>query len=128
MKDETAPLPPSSFCLHASSFPLEDQMRVGLKGLIAAPFTAMHADGSLRLDAVEMQAAALASDGVDGVFICGTTGEGFSLTVDERMQLAQRWRAACAERLTLIVHVGHNCVSDARTLTEHAQGIGAAGI
>ena len=51
-----------------------------LTGLVAAPHTAMHADGTVNLGAIEKQAARLIADGVTGAFICGSTGEGHSLT------------------------------------------------
>jgi N-acetylneuraminate lyase len=62
-------------------------MNSRLSGLIAAPFTAMQADGSLNLSLIERQAKSLAENHVNGAFICGTTGEGMSLTTDERLQV-----------------------------------------
>jgi N-acetylneuraminate lyase len=64
-------------------------MNSRLSGLIAAPFTAMQADGSLNLSLIERQAKSLAENHVNGAFICGTTGEGMSLTTDERLQVAE---------------------------------------
>lgn len=99
-----------------------------LTGLIAPPFTAMHDDGSLNLDMIEKQAEALVESGVVGVFVCGTTGESMSLTVEERMRIAERWREVAGQELTVIVHVGHTCLSDCKALAEHAQRIGADAI
>jgi len=97
-------------------------------GLIAPPPTAMTAEGELRLDAVEAQAAALAANGVVGAFVCGTTGEGVSLTVRERMALARRWRDVAPPGFRVIVHVGCLAVADARALAAHAAEIGADGV
>lgn len=99
-----------------------------IKGLVAAPFTPFHEDGSLHLDRVADQAALLRREGVAGAFICGTTGEGASLTLEERMEMAGAWARACAEDLTLIVHVGHNSLETSRELAAHAQSVGAKGI
>jgi N-acetylneuraminate lyase len=99
-----------------------------LTGLIAAPYTAFHPDGNLNLGLIEKQAAALISNGVAGAFVCGTTGEGVSLTISERMQVAQRWQEVAGPDLRVIVHVGHNCLADCRALAGHAQKIGAAAI
>jgi N-acetylneuraminate lyase len=96
-----------------------------LKGLIAAPFTPFHADGSLNLPAIEAQAAWLVRSRVAGAFICGTTGEGSSLSTAERMQVAERWKAAAEGKLRLLVHVGHTSLEEARALAFHAQKIGA---
>ncbi len=94
-------------------------------GLIAAPVTAMNADGSINLDTVEAQAAALAANAVVGAFVCGTTGEGVSLSREERMAVAGRWREAAGDGFRIIVHVGHQSTAEARTLAEHAERIGA---
>ena len=97
-------------------------------GLIAATYTPFHADGSLNLDAVEGQAAALATQRLRGVFVCGSTGEGSSMTSPERMALTQRWREVAGEDMELIVHVGHSSVEDARLLAAHADQLGVDGI
>ena len=99
-----------------------------LTGLIAPPFTPMHDDGSLNLDMIEKQAEALVESGVIGVFVCGTTGESMSLTVEERMRIAERWREVAGRDLAVIVHVGHTCLSDCKVLAEHAKKIGADAI
>lgn len=99
-----------------------------LEGLIAAPFTAFHSDGSLDFDRIAAQARRLVEDGVVGAFVCGTTGEGASLTTGERMQAAERWVAAADGRLRVIVHVGHACVADCRALAAHAQKAGASAV
>lgn len=99
-----------------------------LKGLIAAPFTPMKADGSLNLSAVKPYADILVAQGVIGAFICGTTGEGFSMTLAERKAVAEAWVKAAEGRLKVIVHVGHNCQADAAELAAHAQQCGAYAI
>ncbi|HPD14482.1 MAG TPA: dihydrodipicolinate synthase family protein [Planctomycetota bacterium] len=99
-----------------------------ITGLVAAPFTAFHVDGSLNLDKVEIQAESLVLSGVGGAFVCGTTGESLSLTVPERLALAERWRAVAPDGFAVIVHVGHPCTEDAKTLAAHAQKVGARAI
>jgi N-acetylneuraminate lyase len=98
-----------------------------LTGLVAATHTPMHEAGSLNLAVIDQQAAHLAANPVTGAFICGSTGESHSLTVPERISVAQRWSDVIdRNKLKLVVHVGHNCQEDARTLAAHAQKIGAA--
>ncbi len=100
-----------------------------LHGLVAATHTPFHADGSLNLTAVERQAAHLLDTGVEAVFIAGTTGECLSLTVEERLALANRWsEVARGTALRVVVHVGANCLGDARALAAQAREIGAAAI
>ena len=99
-----------------------------LEGLIAAPYTAMHADGSLNLDVVERQAEALVASGVSGAFVCGTTGESLSLTVAERMAVVERWRAVAPRDFCVVAHVGHTAIADARAIAAHAQEVGVTAI
>lgn len=99
-----------------------------LTGLIAAPHTPFRPDGSLHPDAIDRQAEHMARSGVDGVFICGTTGEGMSLTAAERRTVAERWVKAAAGRFPVVVHVGHACARDAQELAVHAQEVRATAI
>ncbi|MCA9121915.1 MAG: dihydrodipicolinate synthase family protein [Planctomycetaceae bacterium] len=97
--------------------------------LIAPPTTPFHTDGSLNLDAVERQAQLLIDTTVDGVFVAGSTGEGQSLSTEERMKSAKRWiDVAGGTELEVIVQVGHNSLPDAISLAAHAQQIGADSI
>lgn len=98
-------------------------------GLIAATHTPFAADASVNLTAIEKQAEALVRDGVTGVFICGTTGEGLSMTVAERMAVCERWIAvAKGTPLRVIVHVGANAVTESGDLAAHAEKHGAAAV
>ena len=100
-----------------------------IDGLVAATHTPFHAGGSLNLAIVEKQAAHLIAHGVKFAFIGGTTGESHSLTLEERRALAKRWlEVARHSALQIIVHVGSNCLSDARILAAQAQSLGASAI
>lgn len=100
-----------------------------LHGLTAATHTPFHPDGSLHLAVVERQAGHLYQAGVRTVFIGGSTGECHSLTLAERLDLAQRWSEVAKNTpLRVVVHVGSNCLSDARTLAAQAGGLGVAAI
>lgn len=99
-----------------------------LTGLIAAAYTPFAPDGTVDEGRIEQQAHRMIADGLAGVFVCGTTGEGPSLTTAERMRVAERWTRAAGSRLRVLVHVGHNCLEDCRALAAHAERIGAAGV
>ncbi|NBV25437.1 MAG: N-acetylneuraminate lyase [Proteobacteria bacterium] len=100
-----------------------------LTGLVAATHSPFHADGSLNLAIVEKQAAHLTANRVQFAFVCGSTGESHSLTVEERRALAARWMEVTrGSALKVIVHVGTNCLTDARALAAHAQSVGAAAV
>lgn len=103
-------------------------MKSILSGLIAAPYTPFRPNGELAADVIAAQAAMLAHNDVSGAFICGTTGEGVSLTLEERQQAATAWRRAAPPQLKLVVHVGHLSLGDSCALARHAQEIGADAI
>lgn len=67
----------------------------------------------------------LIQDGITGLYVCGSTGEGPSLTTEERKAVAKAYVEAAAGRIPVIVHVGHDSLEEARTLAQHAAEIGA---
>lgn len=101
-----------------------------IKGLIDAPFTPFNEDQSINYSIIPEYAAMLKRNGLKGVFINGSSGEGYMLTEEERMTLAETWirEAKKLGDFKVIVHVGSTCVSSSRRLAEHAQSIGAWGI
>ncbi|HVU34405.1 MAG TPA: dihydrodipicolinate synthase family protein [Opitutaceae bacterium] len=103
-------------------------MHTRFRGLVAAPFTPFHADGSLNLSAIGPYAALLRANGVTAAFVCGTTGEGTSLTLEERFAVAEKWMESAGDALRVIVHVGHTSLANAARLAGHAARIGAAAI
>lgn len=104
-------------------------MTIQLHGLVAATHTPFHADGSLNLAVVEQQAAHLLARQVTTVFIGGSTGESHSLSLSERQALSQQWsEVARGTFLRVVVHVGSNCLTDAKTLAAQAQQLGAVAI
>jgi N-acetylneuraminate lyase len=91
--------------------------------IIAATHTPFDASGALALGIVERQAEHLVVNGVTTAFIGGTTGEAHSMTVDERLALAERWfDVARGTPIGAMVHVGTNCLEDAKALAAHAAG------
>jgi N-acetylneuraminate lyase len=103
-------------------------MNTDFKGLIAAPYTPTGAGHAINLNIVPPYAELLVRNQVNTAFICGTTGEFASLSVDEREQLATAWLQATARPLRVIVHVGHTALSCAQRLARHANEQGAAAI
>lgn len=67
----------------------------------------------------------LLSSGVTGLYVCGSTGEGMSLSGDDRRRVAEAYVTATAGRVPVIIQVGHNSLHEARDLAAHAQKIGA---
>ena len=67
-----------------------------LEGLIAAPFTPVDGQGALNLSVIPYYYKFLKHNNVSGAFICGSTGEGVSMTADEKKKVAAAW-AACTK-------------------------------
>jgi N-acetylneuraminate lyase len=99
-----------------------------LRGLIAAGFTPMSGDGSLDLDRIGPIVEQLLDDGVAGIYAVGSTGEGVSLTTDERQAVAAAYVAAVGGRRPVVIQVGHDSMVEARRLAAHARRIGATAI
>lgn len=99
-----------------------------IKGLIDAPFSPMDAEGNINLKPIPAYAAMLKKNGLKGAFINGSSGEGYMLTDEERMAIAEAWVAAAPEDFKVIVHVGSCCARSSVKLAEHAARIGAWGI
>ncbi|MET3876274.1 dihydrodipicolinate synthase family protein [Chitinophaga sp. OAE865] len=96
-----------------------------IEGLIAAAFTPFHGDGSLNLELIPALTDKLVKDGLKGIFVCGSNGEGPNMTTEERMQVAEAFVKAANKRLLIIVHVGHSSIAESRKLAAHAAAIGA---
>jgi dihydrodipicolinate synthase/N-acetylneuraminate lyase len=97
---------------------------LGHRPLIVAAVTPLREGGS-QLDegAIGPYVAFLESHGADGVFACGTTGEGILLSAGERRRAARAFRAAM--RGTLIVHAGAQTTADTAGLAADAAELGA---
>lgn len=100
-------------------------MKLELRGLLAAPHTPFDANGDVNLSVIPIQVDALVRNRVAGAFVCGTTGEGLSLTLSERMQVLDAWLAAKPAGFRIIAHVGAAAERDAIALTKHAVAAGA---
>ena len=99
-----------------------------IKGLINAPFTPFDTKGEVNLEPIEAYANMLQKNGLKGVFINGSSGEGYMLTEEERIKVAERWMEVAPKDFKVIVHVGSTCVKQSHKLAAHAQEIGAFGV
>src|SRR6185312_4358166 len=108
---------------HQAEFPMR------LTGLVPAALTPFDARGDLALNVVGQQVERFLAEGLGAVFVAGTTGEFSSLTIPERLALAERWlNASRGTKLRVLVHVGANALRDAQELAKHAEKHGAAAI
>ena len=103
-------------------------MKKKITGLIAAGFSPMNEDGSLNLEVVPQLADHLIERSIEGLYLCGTTGEGPLLSVNERKRISEAYINAADKRAAVIVHVGHDSLVEARGLACHAADVGADAI
>lgn len=97
---------------------------LGHRPLVVAAVTPLRSDGSeVDLAAIGPYAAFLTGHGADGVFACGTTGEGVLLHGDERRAVAEAYRDAVDG--VLVVHAGAQTTGETVALAGHARAIGA---
>ena len=84
------------------------------KDLIADTWTPMNADQSVNYDAIPYYGKILLLQGVKNVYINGTTGEGMSLSVEERQKCAEKWIKAGMD--VVVNHVGAKSIADVKAL------------
>lgn len=97
-----------------------------LEGLIAAPFTPMDENGQLNVSLIPSYYQFLKANKVTGAFICGSTGEGVSLTNTEKKEVAQAW-ADCTQGdndFKVMMFLGGTSVADCKDLAAFSQQIG----
>ncbi|WP_314650238.1 dihydrodipicolinate synthase family protein [uncultured Microbacterium sp.] len=96
--------------------------------LFTAAVTPMRADESVDHEAL---AAMLDSDvrrGVEGVYVCGSSGEGVLLSEDERIAVAATAVDAVAGRVPVLSHVGAMSTREAVRIAQAAKDAGVAAI
>ncbi len=94
-----------------------------LQGLIAAPFTPMHEDGSIHPEAIAAYYRFLKQNEIAGAFICGSTGEGVSLTADEKKLVIRAWADATRgdEDFKVMALVGGTSVEECKNIARFAR-------
>jgi N-acetylneuraminate lyase len=88
----------------------------------------MREDGRVNLEQVSPLVEQLIEEGVNGLYVCGSTGEGPSLSSAERRATLEAFIEAAAGRRPVIAQIGHNSPVEARELAAHAQQAGASAI
>ncbi|KAK1801171.1 hypothetical protein P4O66_022670, partial [Electrophorus voltai] len=101
-----------------------------ISGLVAATFTPLTPQGDLNLALIGQYIDYLVEkQGVRTVFVNGTTGEGCSLNLEERKQVAEEWcRQGKGKLDQVIIHVGCLSLKDSQELARHAAVVGADAI
>jgi 4-hydroxy-tetrahydrodipicolinate synthase len=103
---------------------VSDPKGTALHGLMTAILTPFDAEGRLALELMPTLLDFQRKAGVDGVVVCGTNGEGTSLSVEERKQILEAVMEN-REGLTVVAGTGATSLTDALALSRHAEEVGA---
>lgn len=101
------------------------EMAGKLRGVIAALPTPFDAAGAIDEHATGGLVDWLIAKGINGLFVCGTTGEGALLTDDERVAVVRVASVAAAARVPVIAHVGASATAQVLELARRCRDAGA---
>ncbi len=101
-----------------------------IEGLIAAPFTPFDEQGELNLNLIPAYYDTLKKNKITGAFICGSTGEGVSLTFQEKVATLKAWTALTKgdDDFALMMFLGGTNVKEGQELARIAEQEGADAI
>lgn len=94
------------------------------RGVFVALNAIYDKDDNVDLEAMKALVRIYKEKGIKGVYACGSTGEGFLLSTDERMQIAEAVKEAAGNDFTVIVHIGCASTKESIILAKHSESIG----
>ena len=103
-------------------------MNATFHGAWPALITPANADGNVDLAVLRDLVVYLVDKKVDGLYLCGSTGEGLLLSPDARRSVVETVMDQVGEQIPIIVHVGSVSTREAMALACHAQEMGTAGV
>ena len=98
------------------------------KGVWPAMLTPMDDDGHPDIVQLENWVELLISQGLDGLYLLGSTGQGFLLSQEDRKKVTEVATAVSSGRIPIIVQVGSMTTRESITLAKHAATCGVDGI
>jgi N-acetylneuraminate lyase len=97
-------------------------------GIFPAVVSPFDSEGRFVAVSFERLLERLYGQGVHGIYVCGTTGEGLLQSVTQRKQIAEVAVKCSPTGKWVVVHVGAHCTADAIELAKHASRIGVHAI
>lgn len=91
------------------------------KGVFVAFNTCFDKSEELDISAIKKLSRWYADIGVKGLYVCGSTGEGFLMNVEERKKTVEAVMDEVGDRMTIIVHVGAAATRESVELAKHAE-------
>lgn len=99
--------------------------KLEFKGIMAAGFSPFDVDGKPKLEAIPPLVDHLIEQGIDGFYLTGSTGEGMSCSIEQRMAIVEAYMQAVNKRVPVIICVSHASHEASTLLTKHAIEVGA---
>ncbi len=99
-------------------------MAVNLRGVMAALLTPFDGQQKLDQDSLRRLVRFNLSQGIDGLYVGGSTGEAFVQTSAERQQVLEIVAEEAQGKMTLIAHVGCVSTMESQQLAQAAEGYG----
>jgi len=96
-----------------------------LKGILPAIVTPFDGEGRFRADSFERLIERLYAAGVDGLYVCGQTGEGPEQPLEQRTSVAEAAVRNSPRGKAVVVHVGAASTQASVALARHAARAGA---
>ena len=98
------------------------------EGIYAALITPMDASGAVSFNALRKIVRWQLNQGVEGFYLCGSSGEGLLLSLDERKKIAEEVINEVGGVVPVIIHTGTIRTADVIELSKHAENAGAEAV
>lgn len=99
-------------------------MNSNLNGILAATMTP-YVNNTVNIEELERMNEYILSNGINGIYCCGSTAENVVLTVQERKSIAESSKKSTEGRAILVVNVSSMVEAELRELLDHAKEIQA---
>ena len=98
------------------------------RGIIPAFYACYDEDGNISEERTELLARHLIDKGVDGLYVCGSSGECIYQDKEERKRTLEAVMRVAKGQIRIIAHVACNNTRDSMELAAHAESLGVDAI
>ncbi len=98
------------------------------RGVIPAFYACYDEQGNVSTERTKKLARHLVSKGVNGLYVCGSSGECIYLEKEERMKILEAVMEEVKGECVIIAHVACNNTNESRQLAAHAESLGVDAI
>ncbi len=98
------------------------------KGIFPAFYACYDAEGNISAEGTKALVRYFIEKGVDGLYVCGSSGECIYQSMDERKLALESVMEEARGKLTIIAHVACNNTADSMALAAHAESLGVDAI